>query len=71
MLYGTDEEFAYQSARANEERDLSDECQDAVVSLVHEELAEMHQKRSELVSALRSVRQRKLNYRIIGCVKES
>jgi|GEM_PF-3834361 len=71
MLYGTDEELAYHSARATEELELSDQCQDPLASLVHMELARMHQSRKEFVSALRNICQDKPNWRKFGCTKES
>lgn len=56
MLFGTQEEYHYHSARAEEELQLASNSDDTVVSAAHLMLAKLHASRSELVNALRDSR---------------
>jgi hypothetical protein len=71
LLYGTEEELEYHSARAACELALSNRCDDVTVSNVHLELANLHRTRSELVIALRDARSNRRNNHISRADKES
>jgi hypothetical protein len=70
MLYGTEEEWEYHSARAAHELALSNSCDDVTASNRHLELANLHRTRSELVAALRKARTNRRSNHIYHADKE-
>jgi hypothetical protein len=71
LLYGTEEELRYHSARAADELSLSNGCDDDIASKLHLEIANLHRSRSELVIALRNARSNRRSNYIYRADKES
>lgn len=54
MLKGTDEEIAYHEARAAEELARASACDEAIATVAHLKLANFHEKRAMLGTAIRT-----------------